>query len=374
MKGKLLVNSLLYGVKTKTIVALCIGAAIFMGACDKQSPNSEILGENLEQKSLSLNAVSLRDINVKVKNGALHFTDTASFFKDLEAISKMSEEEFVAFEKYLGFKSLSTSLNEAYEAFDILRSESDLKKWKTQFGDIVELRDSVVTPLVPLSTYQRITNRAGEYYQGDAYAKVTEDKIITVANGDKSELKEALSNKKATTGDGVFVDKIVHRRQEITSNSPNISLTSAAPCGGGFLGARREYDKRKVFLDFYVIIYRGISEYAGVVEVEAAAHKKTWLGWNKYKTRFRIENLNFSIVNGKGQTITVYDASGNNTSDTYTYTLTTSLNDVNNINNYVGPSDFQYAGARAASRGTNPYWAVICCNTGCAPDYGNYPF
>lgn len=129
-----------------------------------------------------------------------------------------------------------------------------------------------------------------------------------------------------------------------------------------------------MFLDFYVIIYRGIYEYAGAVEVEAAAHKKTWLGWNKYKTRFRIENLNFSIVNGKGQTITVYNASGNNTSDTYTYTLSTSLNDVNNINSYVGPSDFQYAGARAVSRGTNPYWAVICCNTGCAPDYGNYPF
>lgn len=83
-----------------------------------------------------------------MKNGILDFNDTATFFKDVEILSKMSDEEFRSFEKSIGIKSLSNSLEESYAAFDELKTKSDLKRWEVKYGDIVEIRDSIVPPLV----------------------------------------------------------------------------------------------------------------------------------------------------------------------------------------------------------------------------------
>lgn len=312
-------------------------------------------------------------LNIKAKDGALHFTDQTTFFKDIEKISNMSDEEFSDFEKQLGFKSLSTYLEEAYEAFDNLKTEFDLKEWQIKYADIVELRDSIVTPLISSSAYQRTINRNGEYFLENAFAKVIGGNLITIVDGDKKKLKSALNLKTSDSNKGIFIDKIIHSKIDV-KNDLTIS-PFGAPCGSEWLATMRQDGKRKVFLDFYVIIHRGINEYAGVVEVQAAGHKKTIFGWNKYKTRYRIENVSFSLVNGKGQTISVSEASGNNTKDTHTYSLVTQLNDANHIDLYVGPSPFTYAKARAVSRGTTPYWAVLCCNTyPCPSDYGSYPF
>lgn len=285
----------------------------------------------------------------------------------------MNSKEFAKFEKEAGYKSLASSLEEPYEAFDNLKTASDLKAWQIKYADIVELRDSIITPLVSSSAYQRTINRDGEYFLENAFAKVIGGNLITIVDGDKRKLKSALSLKESDSNKGIFIDKIIHSKTDV-KNDLTIS-PFGAPCGSEWLATMRQDGKRKVFLEFYVIILRGINEYAGVVEVEAAGHKKTLFGWNKYKTRLRIENLSFSLVNGKGQTISVSEASGGNSSDSYKFYINTSLNDVNNINDYVGPSPFIYAKARSVSRGTTPYWAVLCCNTSpCPSDYGSYTF
>lgn len=83
----------------------------------------------------------------------------------------MNSKEFAKFEKEAGYKSLASSLEEPYEAFDNLKTASDLKAWQIKYADIVELRDSIITPLVSSSAYQRTINRDGEYFLENALRK-----------------------------------------------------------------------------------------------------------------------------------------------------------------------------------------------------------
>lgn len=50
----------------------------------------------------------------------------------------MNSKEFAKFEKEAGYKSLASSLEEPYEAFDKLKTEYDLEAWQNKYQDIVE--------------------------------------------------------------------------------------------------------------------------------------------------------------------------------------------------------------------------------------------
>lgn len=358
----------------KMINMLAITLIAFQ-SCQKMTQNDTEVGDKLGKTTITENIFTIADIDVKVKNGTLHFTETSDIIANINKITDMNGQEFAKFEKEAGYKSLASSLEEAYEAFDKLKTEDDLEAWQNKYKDIVELRDSIVTPLIQGDAYQKIANRSGEYFLGDAYVKVTEEKLITIVDGDKTKLTQALNLNESELDNGIMINKIVSKRLILDNNLEGEISPFAAPCflGGEISGGRQE-GNRKVFLNFTVGIYGGIWDLAGQVEVEASAHKKGLFGWNKYKTKYRIEDVSFSIVNGLGQTITAAASSGGNSSDAYEFILKTPLGDNAPLASYVGPSNFGYAKGRATSRGTVPYWATVGCNATVPSDYGHYTF
>lgn len=343
-------------------------------SCHKELKNDFQENESLENIELQNNSTVLDDINVKVKDGTLHFLDSTQVLNEIHKISRMTESEFKAFEKLIGFKSTSTKLEEAYAAFDQLKTKSDLNSWRAKYKNVAILKDSIVTPTIPISAYQRITNLEGEYYVEGALFKILNDKIITILDGEKSKVNQALSLNKSDINNGILISDIVHKKRTIENDMQIGLLADPAPCGGAQATAMRQDGKRKVFLDFYIIVTRGLWELAGEISVEAAGHKKTLFGWNKYKSKYRIEDVGFSIVNGKGVTISANNVAGGNSSNAYKYAMHFSLEDVSPITGYSSPEEFQWVKGRATSRGTSPYWAVVCCNSSCPTDYGHYPF
>lgn len=368
------IRNFLKQMKTNTAAILSLCAVFVIISCSKPEHASEGLFEDqLSDQELAAVLSGFGDLNVTVKDGALHFTDTATFFADAQKIMEMSGEEFSEFEENIGFTSLSSELASAYRDFDEIETEAELGTWQGNYGDIVELRDSVVTPLISQGIYQRIANRSGEYYLAGTYNKVDARSLVTVLDGNKDKLANGLTQAKSDATAGIIVSALNEPQGNEAGTSDMAILTCA---GGTHQAAQRQVDKRKVFLNFDIVPFRGIYTVITTVQVKAYGHKKNLFGWNKYDTKFALENIQVSIFNAHG----IFEATPNNlsttsTSNQYDLIFSIAYNDETGINEYVTPAGYEAAKARATSRGTQPYWAVFCCSgLPCPSDFGYFTF
>lgn len=360
-------------------LTLFLTVMILVSSCGKQTADPAFsLDEKLELMDIATSVQSL-STDLATKEGALHFTDTANFFSQLEKIMELSDVEFKEFEKSVGFKSLSTVLEEAYKAFDELETESDLQAWKDKYGDVVELRDSIVTPLIQQPSYQRLANRLGEYYIHNTYVKITERQVALVVGGDKRKLKGSADVNSSDVKNGVIVYDLpkTQRVQEKESDGSMVTSQEIAKCNNSWMTAMRQEGKRKVFIDFFILPTVGPMGTSTKVEVVAKGHKKTLFGWNKYKTRYHIKTVNYELIDARGNRQDGIDLSKRpGFNDEYQLFLTDQLSDVVPSISYTLPDSFIRVSGRAHSRGTNPYWAVVCCVPvpySCPTDYEYIP-
>lgn len=372
-------------VKTQThskfSFALLAAVVILASSCGKETADPTFdVDEKLELKDMPISIQNLSS-NFATRDGALHFTDTSNYSTHLEKIMELSDVEFKEFEKFVGFRSLSTVLEEAYEAFDELKTESDLQAWKNKYGDVVELRDSVVTPLIRQTRFQRLANRSGEYHFGGAYAKVTEQQVIIITDGDKSKLKSAAKLNVSDNKNGILILDFppFGRDGDRTSESSTSQSRDVARCQGGWLSAMRQEGKRKVFIDFYIYPnpFPG-GKICTEVEVVAAGHKKTLFGWNKYKSQYCLSGMTYAFIDGKGNPqaeVNLSHATNPTYGDEYQHPFIKMYFDHSPPAEYIVPDGFSSAQGRATSRGTNPYWAVVCCIQvpyACPSDFGYF--
>ena len=337
-------------------------------SCQKlDSPN------NNENESLS----EFNDLKIKSSKGTLIFTDSISFIEDISKINQMNSAQFSQFEKSIGFTSLATAIDNAILAFDNINSEEELVKWKKEFGDVVEFKDSTVVPKIGQGIYQRIVDRSGKYYFKKSLNQILPDKIITIIDGSSNKISSAVNLDKSNLSNGIIITDLPAPKRLTPSSLKAASKMDkeAARCNGNLLANRKDKDgNRRVFLDFYLVPFIAGYQIVNTVQVEAHGHKKTLFGWNKYKSRYRIDNLTYSVMNGNGEVKSVNNVSVTNKNDEYYVTYFQSLFDDYTVSN-PKTANFINAKGRSTSRGVLPLWAVVCCNpeNGCPTDYENYP-
>ena len=113
------------------------------------------------------------------------------FQDELDRIGAMSESELDAWEKSKGFVSYRTILRGAYNALEKAETDAQLRDFENRFSHVIQLKDSVWTPVVDIKLYQSIVNEYGFYQTAQSLNRLVGDFIVTAAP-DKYEVLKAI--------------------------------------------------------------------------------------------------------------------------------------------------------------------------------------
>lgn len=156
-------------------------------------------------------SVTLRDVNVSVIDGTLHFQSAKDVVVARQAISHTSYEEYTNWRKTLGFES-QYSLYRDFVDSKGLNDESDYKQSEIESADLQDIIYLTKEGIPNLSHtsfgMSRFVNKAGEYYVTNDLNIFIKDYHILVDEGDQVKKRKALLSMETSFEEGIIVEPI----------------------------------------------------------------------------------------------------------------------------------------------------------------------
>lgn len=308
MKNRLALNSLF---------CVLLSFTLLLTAC-----NNDV--ENPAEANIHLSSP------ITIENGVLHFSSIASFSEACDNISDMSEDEFRQWENSLSFKSLRSEINFALDQLEECNDSLLFQNLLTINGDLLEVKDSTIVPIVESESYASITNREGLFYIGETLHKVKRGQLIVSLSGNIENVNEALSESSLKSGrvdgnnDLIIIDygqpidqtvlksgtESVGKEKQITIDKRRVRLNLTATNVIGFYIVRNMVTMMVDRVDVYEK-----SEFTAKV----SNFKKSWGKYRSYKTTCQVKDVEFVVGDYSG------GMSGPVTGEVNTYTLRTIL-------------------------------------------------
>lgn len=246
--------------------------ATMLFSCAKSNINDEIKPNddtNAQEQQSSISNI----------DGVIHFSDSKAFAETATILS--TKDKLTEFETKYNFKSMSGILDDAIEEISEAKSIDELKSLKAKHSGILNTSDELITPKVIARIYTNVCNKDGIFYIGDSKYKITPTEVLIYNT----------SNTKS--GNAPFSYNYI---VENTDNNTTKGLVSNdKTC---YVDVQLEKDKRKVFARFHLIkmYYTNEPPMSGFHEdysfqIHMSAQKKSWLGWNSYKTSYMLEEF-----------------------------------------------------------------------------------
>jgi hypothetical protein len=190
----------------KNFYPLLIIINLFILACTKQNEPTQ----PFEPISMTqINGVSLSN------DGYLIFKDQNSYLEISEKIDRMTDDEFLLWEKSIGFYSAQTLLSIVNEKIENLKSIEEYEDLKQEYSEkfIFEEDGSVRLPFYA-TAWNRVLTIDGVMKIGDKLYKFDKEKEIIVNNGEKKDLENITLLEKDTSRVYIF-----YPNQEINKSS-----------------------------------------------------------------------------------------------------------------------------------------------------------
>ena len=314
------------------------------------------------------NANSWKTSEIEVVDGTLHFKNYGGVNSYLARFSQMTEEEIVDLENSMNFVSFRSEMNRSAEEFDHVITKEEFENWKDQYSDILYMQGDEVTSRIPIFSYEIITNREREYFVGEAFHKVTRDKLIIILDGDKSKLPHALTLNSSSPEQKILIN---HFPKE-----PIINTRDHEDCN--IYHSRIEMEKnneRKVYLDVSVG-FAPINEFLPIfttrTEIRVHGRKRRLWGWHRYKTQLAFREVSYQLRDHDGNLHIESNLSGTtNNNDKYDLYVWPDYygTDFNSTIESPPAPYFESVKGKAISRGVLSLnrWAVLCCNYSTCP-------
>lgn len=312
--------------------------------------------------------------DVSVINDILVFKSIESFRSTLSSISQMTDEEISTWEEQIGFRSIKTICNEAYDQLlsNAFTSQEELVASAANYSDYLTIEENEEGDLT-LETldidlpYNSFISENMMFQIKNIVYKITAREIF-YASIENIEILKLINETNR--------NEIIHYK-EISSFSVfhNLSAKKGSTCYTCDIDGTHENvsAKRKVYLRIYFTgfeyIVAGPDTYDIQFHSKSIAYKKIFGIWIKYKTT-HTHDLEYSIW---WQRYTYYDPDpgvehlegsyyGSSTSTTKEW------NYYNTTNVYYGDDyneDFDCGWSlrdcKAKTTGTNPEWVVLQC-------------
>ena len=309
---------------------------------------------------------------LKVNNGILEFNSADEYFKSEAQILNLPENELDKWEKQIGFESMRSVINNAYDELDLVELEEDFYNVMDKYRDVLTIQDSVVRPIVEDIFLQSITSREGLYSSVSHFNKVLPDGVVSInKQHDIKVLKSVTNLNDANSNHELIVYKPDYEASRLKSTGCGASSIEASATKN----ASKCKDRRRVFVSM-VTAKRKYSysngEYAERYSVWVQVTAERMLGvvclWKRYDTFLEFKNVNYKIrapyYFPDFQWMTYTDATnwwGRSDGDAYTLTRIKNTGDL--IYNVTLPTPtFISVHAEASSRGVGDLWAVVDCD------------
>ncbi len=164
------------------ISALLTLIAVFATSCEKEKlqTNNQI---QQQEKQLELESLTYQDMpELKVYEGMLCFESEEQFEKVISILSNMTEQELDEWEQKVGFTSLRTKYNNAYDELDnaisvqnkndLIAKHSDLFKLE-KFGDDIRIVEKNIS-----TSYKYISNTRRMFLVNDKAYKTIDNYLL----------------------------------------------------------------------------------------------------------------------------------------------------------------------------------------------------
>ncbi|MCD4833737.1 MAG: hypothetical protein K8R31_08065 [Bacteroidales bacterium] len=214
-----------------------------------------------------------------VENGVLHFDTVEELQSTLDVLTALSPEERRNWEEKYNFTSYLSEVENANEALANVKTEQELQSVLNKYKNVIELKDSIVTEIIPSFIYHFICNAEGYYSTGDYINKVDNEKNSFY------KLEDFKNSKNLKSLESVF-DKSFY----------DLNKAGAFPTE---LEERKTYGKRRLVLKasskFIIYYNNGQEKYVNRVTITALGYKKTWFGWYRYKTQLEMRDIYYTV-------------------------------------------------------------------------------
>jgi hypothetical protein len=298
---------------------------------------------------------------ITVKDGILHFSEGEQSFSEYEALLALTDSEFYEWSKANNFVSLNEKIAEANTELDAAITEAEFQSTLSKFGNIIQVVDKEVLPIIEAGLYRRICNKEGVYTVGKSVCKVVKDLIIEARDGDWSKLTNANQFSKTNAANNLFVIQMYGDENGVTlERDGNCGFSQTVYCITG--------GNRRVNLDVRLVNTScGCAGIRRSVQVHVWGEKTNiWGNFKSYSTVLDFNNVGYEVRDLFGN-IQSFDGWSGNTTGTDLYAF-----------KYVDPMPC-YSGCQTSNqfikvKGTGDsqgvaagYWAWFCCGytTGC---------
>ena len=291
----------------------------------------------------------------------------------------MSDVERSEWEESIGFVSFRSVFNQSAEEFFELQIQDEYDQWLIEYKDILYMKGDEVKPRISQYSYQLISNRNGEFYVGTELAKVQQDQLIRIFDGDRSKIE--LANSMDKSSKDLEIDIIKFPNSELIATRSDIH-GSCDPYNPEFWQYNDDEDRR-VYLELKIVSLP-LNPYIpqvvnSAVEIHVFGYKKgIFGGFNKYKTNLAYDQVGFEMRNHDNLLFIRGDYADEDYDSKDLYGYITGLGTSFNINDPIYDRYFQKSKGRATSRAMilNSPWLAMCCGytTFDCPDPTDAPF
>ncbi len=242
-------------------VIICVLCSLSIIGCAKEKTFTEKADQSIE--------------NI---DGALHFATADVFHETVKQLAS-GEITLADFESTYRFKSLSSYVDEAFDALSDIDTEDLWRSCFAFYSDVVVTdNEGIVFPKIPSRAHSNICNREGVYYVGDVRYQITPDELIATSVSPETKAETSVSleyiakdpETKVTVTESIkpVSERYMTSDRQVIGEASIIRITTY---NGSTSTARLR-------LDFYVEIY-------------ASGQKKGLFGWNSYNTIFTLEKF-----------------------------------------------------------------------------------
>lgn len=180
----------------------------------------------------------------------------------------LPEPQFLEWEKRIGYKSLKSWVNEAYQILEQAKTQAEFNQWKIEYRDIMEFNGSDVQSKIQDPYALHFSNREGIFHIGKKLVKAFHDKNVIILDGDRTKIEKSKSLNISSIKEGIVID----------SHTDSDDLVLRSGCVN--LETDRVHDSKRVVYRFKIDKRTFGSYYFTLVEVSEFAKKKNiWGNW-----------------------------------------------------------------------------------------------
>jgi hypothetical protein len=154
---------------------------------------------------LTKNEGKVSEKGYSIKDGIIVFNTLEDFKKILNYLNSSTPEEIKKWEESIDFTSMFKYYELASDDLCCGENANDFESLKAKYEGKIRFEKNDIQPLLVLGTVGRLVDTEGFFKIGKSIVKYTEDKAISIPDGDLDKLQTAINTLQHDADNGIYI-------------------------------------------------------------------------------------------------------------------------------------------------------------------------